>query len=208
EGAGGARHPRPVAAIGAVPATIAWIASVSTTVEQLGVAAFAGGITAMFVASALLHLRPWPPETHEPLLRLDHTGIFLAIGGTAVAVGLLGLHGWSRAVLVGGALVGTVLGIVLEWLPFAPPRGYSNAIYLTLGWLSVLLLPWVWAHSGAAVALLIIAGGVPYTVGAVIVGLRRPDPLPRWFGYHEVFHLLVILAVIAHAAAIGRLTSS
>jgi hemolysin III len=172
---------------------------------RVAVASFAFGVTIMLLCSALLHLRRWDAIVHERLFRLDHSGIYCAIGGSTAAIAILSLEGWPRAVLLAGASVGSGIGIVLEWLPFAPPRGLSNTVYLTLGWLPVLLLPWVWMASGALVVLLVIAGGVLYTSGAIIVALRRPDVMPGWFGYHELFHLLVIGAVLLHAWAVGSL---
>jgi hemolysin III len=191
-----------VAAAVAVPAALAAVVLAPAGVTRAGVTTFAVGVTAMFCASALLHLRRWSPGTYERLFRLDHTGIYLAIGGTGAALALLGFDGWPGQVLLGGVVVGTVLGIVVEWMPFAPPRGFSNTVYLTLGWLPILLLPWLWTTSGVAVVVLLLFGGVLYTSGAIIVALQRPDPSPTWFGYHELFHLLVILAVLAHAGMV------
>ncbi|MEX0953547.1 MAG: hemolysin III family protein [Nitriliruptoraceae bacterium] len=194
-----------IAAVAAVPSTVVLVVLSPTTSGRLALGAFGGGMSAMFSASALLHARRWPAPVHERLLRLDHTGIYLAISGTGVAMGIVGLQGWPGVVLISVMAVGATLGIALEWLPFAPPRGYSNAVYLTLGWVPVALLPWVWVTSGAGTVALIIVGGVLYTLGAVIVGLRRPDPVPAWFGYHELFHLLVVVAVLVHAVMILRL---
>ncbi len=174
---------------------------------RLGVASFTFGVTIMFLCSALLHLRRWDAAVYERLFRLDHSGIYCAIGGSTGAIALLALDGWPRNVLLLGTFGGSLIGIVLEWLPFAPPRGLSNTVYLTLGWLPVLLLPWIWISAGALVVVLIIAGGALYTSGAVIVALRRPDVLPGWFGYHELFHLLVILAVALHAWAVADLVA-
>ncbi|MEX2551143.1 MAG: hemolysin III family protein [Nitriliruptoraceae bacterium] len=172
---------------------------------RLAIAAFGLGMAAMFSFSALLHLRRWGAGTYERLFRLDHTGIYLAIGGTGVAIALLGLSGWASVALLTGSLVGTVLGIVVEWLPFAPPRGFNQAVYLTLGWIPIALLPWLWVGAGVGTVVLLLLGGIFYTVGAIIVGLQRPNPSPRWFGYHELFHLLVIAAVVVHAVMLARL---
>lgn len=196
-----------VAAIVAVPAAIVAIVAAPAGLPRVGVATFGLGVAAMFCASALLHLRRWDAGTYERLFRLDHTGIYLAIGGTGLALALLGFDGWPGQVLLGGVAVGTVLGIVVEWMPFAPPRGFSNTVYLTLGWLPILLLPWLWVASGVAVVVLLLIGGVLYTSGAIIVAIQRPDPSPTWFGYHELFHLLVILAVVLHAVMIALLAS-
>ena len=172
---------------------------------RLAVASFAFGVTIMFLCSALLHLRRWDAIVHERLLRLDHSGIYCAIGGSTAGIAILALDGWMQTVLLVATAGGSLVGIVIEWLPFAPPRGVSNSVYITLGWLPVLLLPWLWMSAGVAVVALILAGGVLYTSGAIIVALRRPDVLPGWFGYHELFHAFVILAVVLHAIAVGRL---
>jgi hemolysin III len=195
------------AAILTLPLALWWVLAVPPGAPRLAVAAFGGGMAVMFVCSALLHLRAWPPHTYERLLRLDHTGIFLAISGTGVAIGLLGLEGWASVALVTVCLVGAVAGITAEWLPFAPPRGFSNTVYLTLGWSPVLLLPWLWTTSGPTAVALLLAGGAMYTVGAVIVGLRRPDLAPGWFGYHELFHVLVIAAAGTHAVLVQHLVA-
>ncbi|MFU8839349.1 MAG: PAQR family membrane homeostasis protein TrhA [Nitriliruptoraceae bacterium] len=187
-----------LAALITVPGSLVWIA-LAPAGSRLGVATFALGMAAMFTCSALLHLKRWDARTYERLFRLDHTGIYLAIGGTGIAVALLGLEGWPRWVLLLGMGLGSLLGIVVEWLPFAPPRGFNHAVYLTIGWLPVALLPWLWMASGTGTIVLLLVGGVLYTLGAVVVGTRRPDPWPTWFGYHEIFHLFVIAAVVAHA---------
>jgi hemolysin III len=194
-----------VAAVFAWPLTIAAVLSAVPGVERLAVAAFGAGAAIMFTCSALLHFRRWDAVVHERLFRLDHSGIYCTIGGTTAAIALLGLDGWLQQALLVGAGLGTGLGILLEWLPFAPPRGLSNTVYITLGWLPILVLPWIWIGSGVLVVALIITGGVLYTSGAIIVALRRPDVLPGWFGYHELFHVFVILAVLLHAWAVSIL---
>ncbi len=196
-----------VAAIAAVPIAVVWTA-VAPAGARPAIAAFSLGIAAMFTCSALLHLKRWDAHTYERLFRLDHTGIYLAIGGTGVALALLGLRGWTSWTLLIGVGVGCLIGIVVEWLPFAPPKGFNNAVYLTLGWIPVMLLPWLWFSAGPVTVLLLLGGGVLYTVGAAIVGLRRPDPWPTVFGYHELFHLLVIAAVIVHTIMIARLAAT
>ena len=172
---------------------------------RLAVASFAFGVTIMFLCSALLHLRRWDAEVHERLLRLDHSGIYCAIGGSTAGIAILALDGWMQTGLLVATAGGSLIGIVIEWLPFAAPRGVSNTVYITLGWLPVLLMPWLWMSAGGAVVALILAGGALYTSGAIIVALRRPDVLPDWFGYHELFHAFVVLAVVLHAIAVGRL---
>ena len=188
-----------LAALIAIPGAVVWIALAPGGRVSLAIAAFSLGMAAMFSFSALLHLRTWDATTYERLFRLDHSGIHLAIGGSGIALALLAFEGWPARVLLLVSTIGPMLGILMEWLPFAPPRGLNNAIYLTLGWTPVVLLPWLWASAGFEIVALLLLGGLQYTVGAGIVGLRRPDPSPRWFGYHELFHLLVIGAVATHA---------
>jgi hemolysin III len=108
-------------------------------------------------------------------------------------------------ILLGGLWAGAALGVVAEWLPFHPPRGLMNSLFLTLGWLPVILLPWLWRGLGVMSFTLMAAGGLVYTIGAVVVGAQRPDPRPSIFGYHEVWHLLVIIAVALHEAMVFRL---
>lgn len=194
-----------VAGVVGLPLAIASTVRASAGEVRVAVALFAFGVTIMLLCSALLHLKRWEAMTHERLLRLDHSGIYCAIGGSTAAIAVLALDGSPQRVLLLGTLVGSLIGILLEWLPFAPPHGLSNTVYLTLGWLPVLLLPWIWMAAGPLVVALILGGGVLYTSGAIIVALRRPDVLPGWFGYHELFHVLVIGAVLLHAWAVGRL---
>jgi hemolysin III len=194
-----------VAAVLTLPSVTWWAVTTPAGVPRTAVAAFGSGMAVMFVCSALLHLTTWAPHTHELLLRVDHTGIFLAISGTGVAIALLGLEGWPATALLAVSIVGAVAGITAEWLPFAAPRGFSNTVYLTMGWLPVLLLPWLWTTSGPAAVGLLLLGGAMYTVGAVVVGLRRPDLAPGWFGYHELFHVLVIGAAVSHGVLVQHL---
>ncbi len=202
------RMPRPrlrgrshlVAALSAPLLVITWVASTPTGIPRVAIAVFGTGMAVMLTISAVLHLRRWSPTAYERLFRLDHSGIHVAIGSTGAALALLGLVGWPARLLFTVAVIGSLAGIIVEWLPFAAPRGVNSAIYLTIGWTPVVVLPWLWSHSGVLVTGLLIAGGVLYTLGAVVVGLRRPDPSPRWFGYHEIFHLLVLAAIGVHAA--------
>lgn len=193
------------AAVVGLPVGVFWIADTPAGRERVAVATFVVGMSVMFSLSALLHLRRWDATSYERFFRLDHTGIYLAIGGTGAAIGLVGLDGWPGNLLLAVSMLGTATGIVIEWLPSAPPRGFNSAVYLTLGWTPVALLPWLWTTSGPATVALLLAGGILYTLGATVVGLRRPDPWPGWFGYHEIFHLLVIAAVLTHAFMIARL---
>lgn len=197
-----------IAAVVMPALTVMWLMNVPQGVSRVGIGAFMGGMTVMLTISATLHLKTWTPHWYERLFRLDHSGIHLAIGGTGVGLALTGLSGWPRNVLLVLAIGGPVLGILVEWLPFPPPRGFNVALYLSLGWTPVLLLPWVYMQTGLHVTLLLIGGGVLYTVGAVVVSARKPNPSPTWFGYHEIFHLFVLAAIAVHALMLSRLTAA
>lgn len=172
---------------------------------RLAAAAFGLGILAMFTASAIVHLRRWPPLTTEVLFRLDNTGILLAIAGTATPIALLALDGWQQDVLLYGMWGGAVLGLAFIWWPRATPRGWANAIFVTLSALTVPLLPWILENTGWTTVGLMMAGAVVYFLGALVVWLRRPDPAPHVFGYHEIWHVAVIAAVVIHYVMVARL---
>lgn len=167
--------------------------------DRIAIILYGIASTVMFSISAIVHLRPWTASKMEALFRLDHTGIYVMIGGTALAVASTGLEGSAQQWLIALTLVAAAIGTVIEWLPFPTPTGVGNAIYLTMGWLVVLFIPAMYGHVGIAPIVWLFAGGLCYTIGAVIVGVRRPDPDPDVFGYHEIWHLLVIAAVILHA---------
>jgi hemolysin III len=192
-----------VAAILAVPAAVWVVLAAPTARARVAVGVFGVCIAVMFAISALVHYRRWGPHTTEVLFRLDHTGIYLAIAGTATPVGMLALDGWHRVVVLVGVWTVAAAGILVEWLPFRTPRGLAHTLYLVTGWATIPFLPAVVANRGWTTAGLLLAGGVVYTIGATIVAVRWPDPEPRIFGYHEVWHLLVILAVLLHYGMVG-----
>ncbi len=166
-------------------------------------AIYAIALAGMFGASALYHRIAWRPELQPWFRRLDHSMIFVLIAGTCTPVTVLSLDGVLPvvvlAILWGGALVGVLLKLV--WL--GAPRQLVASVYVVLGWIGVVLLPETVRSAGLAPALLFMTGGALYTVGAVIYMRRRPDPRPAVFGFHEIFHLFVIAAALAHFVAIA-----
>jgi hemolysin III len=164
---------------------------------------YAATLAGLFGTSALYHRVSWKPRARQWMRRLDHSMIFLLVAGTFTPFGLLvftgGLGTTILIVVWSGALAGVVLSLV--W-PTAP-RLLNAAVYLALGWVGVAGVPQIIEHAGVIALLLVAAGGALYTAGAVIYALRRPDPRPAVFGYHELFHLLVIAAATAHFAAVA-----
>jgi hemolysin III len=166
-------------------------------------AIFAVTVSALFGVSALYHRVTWRPVARRRMRRLDHSMIFLLIAGTYTPVGLLVLPGALAAAVLavvwGGAVVG--IGIKLAW-PSAP-RWLGVLIYLALGWVAVVAMPRLAAELGIVGITLLVGGGLAYTAGALVYARRRPDPVPAVFGYHEVFHVLVIVGALAHMAVIA-----
>jgi hemolysin III len=175
----------------------------ATTRASVAAAVYAASVSALFGVSALYHRGTWTGPARRRLRRLDHAMIFLLIAGTYTPVGLLVLEGPLAAVVLAVVWGGALAGIVLELAWTTAPRWLGGTVYLTLGWVAVVATPQLFTRLGVAGGLLLVAGGLAYSVGAAVYALRRPDPVPAVFGYHEVFHLLVIAGVAAHFLAIS-----
>jgi hemolysin III len=165
-------------------------------------AIFASCVVVCFGASAVYHRPMWRPRPRAWLARLDHIGVYLLIAGSYAPFGLIVLsRGWAIPVLAvvwGGALLAIVLKIV--WLQ--APKWLSAVIGLTLGWVGAVTFPQLLKLSLVAI-LLVAASGILYTAGAVVYARRHPDPHPRVFGYHELFHVLTIAAVACEYVAVA-----
>jgi hemolysin III len=166
-------------------------------------AVYAAALAGMFGASALYHRVAWRPSLRPWFRRLDHSMIFVLIAGTCTPVTVLGLKGVLPVVVLAIVWGGALLGLLLNLVWIGAPRRLVASLYVVLGWVAILLLPETARHIGIAPALLFVAGGAFYTVGAVIYMRRRPDPAPAVFGFHELFHVLVIAAALAHFVAIA-----
>jgi len=175
----------------------------ATTRASVAVAVYAASVSGLFGVSALYHRVTWTALARRRMRRLDHAMIFLLIAGTYTPVGLLILQGTLATTVLLVVWSGAVAGIVLELAWTRAPRWLGVVVYVALGWVAVVAMPQLFAQLGLAGGLLIVAGGLVYTAGALVYALRRPDPVPSVFGYHEVFHLLVIIAAAAHFLAIG-----
>jgi hemolysin III len=169
------------------------------------VAALVYGLSlcAMFGASALYHRIDWSPRPRAWLRRLDHSMIFVLVAGTYTPFALLVVApalGWTLLVVVwAGALAGVLISLM--WID--APRWLTAILYVALGWASIVMMPQLWDRAGPLAVAMLAAGGLLYTVGAVVYARRRPDPVPRVFGYHELFHALVIAAAAVHFAAVA-----
>jgi hemolysin III len=175
----------------------------ATTRATVAATVYVVSVSALFGVSALYHRRTWTSAARRRMRRLDHSMIFLLIAGTYTPVGMLVLEGTLATAVLAVVWGGAVAGVVLELAWAGAPRWLRGAVYLALGWVAVVAMPQLFAHLGVAGGLLIVAGGLVYSAGAAVYALRRPDPVPAVFGYHEVFHLLVIAGVAAHFLAIS-----
>jgi hemolysin III len=160
-------------------------------------------LSGLFGVSALYHRPTWSPRVRTWLRRLDHATIFLAIAGTYTAIAGLSLPGSTAVLVLSVVWVGAIAGATLQLLRgFAAPW-LSAAPYLALGWVAVVVMPQLADTLGRGGFALLVGGALLYSVGAVVYARKRPDPSPQIFGYHEVFHLLVIAAAAAHYATIA-----
>ncbi len=157
---------------------------------------------ALFGVSASFHLIHWSPSARRRMRRADHSTIFVAIAGTYTAVGGLALGGWSRVLILSLVWAGAVGGIVLRQLWLDAPKWAVAIPYVVVGWSAVVVLPQLVRSIGGAGFALLLAGGACYTVGALVYALRRPDPLPATFGYHEVFHAFTVVGAVLHYVVI------
>jgi hemolysin III len=161
------------------------------------------GTASMFAVSGAYHRLRWTPRVRARMSKLDHSTIFLAIAGAYTPVAVVGLDGGYQIVVLCVAWIGAVIGITLQWLPFHLPRWLFAAVYVLVGWSALFAFRQLYSGLGALGFLLILGGGLAYTAGAVVYALKRPDPWPQVFGFHEVFHLLTIVGAGLHFAAIA-----
>jgi hemolysin III len=184
------------------------VAFASGAGERASGAVFAAAMATMFGVSALYHRVTWRPAARRWMRRLDHAAIYLLIAGTYTPFGLLALSGaWRWTVLPivwGGALV--AIAFKLAWVD--APEALAVAFAVALGWVGIVALPQLWAEAGLAGVALLGVGGLLYTAGAVVYAARRPDPVPAVFGYHELFHVLVIAAAAFQYAAVALVVLS
>ena len=168
----------------------------------LAVAVYAFSVSGLFGVSALYHRVTWRPAARRWMRQLDHAMIFVLIAGTYTPIGVLVLSGGLAVAVLCVVWAGAVAGVVLNLAWRNAPRWVGVAVYVALGWVAVVAMPQLADRLGLAWLGLIVTGGLAYSAGALVYASRRPDPVPAVFGYHEVFHLLVIAGVAAHLAAI------
>ena len=174
---------------------------------RIAAAIYGISLVALLAASAVYHRGRWTERARAVLRRVDHSAIFVLIAGTYTPFALLlgSRAGWTLlAVVWAGALLGVVMSVA--WVK--APKPLVAVVCVALGWAAVPVLPALHAALGTWAVLLLVTGGVVYSLGAAVYALRRPDPFPTVFGYHELFHALVVVAAACHFAVVAGAVSA
>jgi hemolysin III len=183
---------------------IVLVALADTAAARWSVLVYTVGVTAMYATSALYHRGHWTPEVRRRLRRLDHSMILVGIAATYTPVAVVGLDTRSARILLGIVWPLAMVGIVVQMLWLNAPRWLVAGLYVVIGWTAVAFVPVLWHELGVITFSLIVCGGIVYSVGAAVYSRRRPDPWPEVFGFHELFHALVVAAGLIFYVAIAR----
>jgi hemolysin III len=160
-------------------------------------------MVALFGVSAAFHRIRWQPAARRGMRRADHSTIFVGIAGTYTAVAALALSGWAQILVLSLVWVGGGVGIALRQVWLDAPKWAVSLPYVVVGWCALAVVPQLVRGLGMGGFALVLAGGAAYTAGAVVYALRRPDPWPAVFGYHEVFHSCTVVGAALHYAALA-----
>jgi hemolysin III len=195
----------------AIPAAVAagavLIAFAPTGPARLAAAVYGVACMTLFSVSAAYHRSPPGSRRKSVLARLDQVSILILIAGTYTPLAVLALAGATRlsvlTIMWAAAAIGTMARLL--WRPAwrRPPRWLATSFFVALGWMAVLVLPQLLRGAGAVALALVVAGGILYSLGAVVYARQRPDPSPRWFGFHELFHAITILAYLTQYAGVS-----
>lgn len=189
-------------AVAAGATLISLAASTVSGLAALATSIYGATVLGLFGVSALYHKRIWSPQAYRWMKRADHSMIFLFIAGTYTPFTLLAMSQPTGYIVLGIVWGGAVAGVALKLFWPAAPRWVGVPIYIALGWVAVFVLPELLASGGVAALVLLLAGGLFYTVGAIFYAVRWPNHWPHVFGYHEFFHTCTVLAATTHYIAI------
>jgi len=184
-------------------AVIVLVALSPTTSAKVSTAVFGLTSVLLFGVSAVYHRGTWSPRVTGVLRRVDHSNIFLIIAGTCTPMVVILLPPSTARVALWIVWLGALFGLLARVIWLGAPRWLYTPVYVALGCVNLAFLPQFAASGGAVIVWLIIAGGVAYILGAVVYALRRPNPSPRWFGFHEVFHALTVVGFTCNYIAVS-----
>lgn len=185
-----------------VPAGIALIALAHTGKARLAAVIFTVGLAGVFGASAAYHRVAWSDAARKRMKRLDHSMIFVLIAGTYTPLCLLALSGAWSVVMLATVWAGAITGIVLKQVNIDGLKRVSGFLYISLGWVSIVSMPQLFHTMSGISFALVVAGGLLYTLGAIVFAAKRPDPYPAVFGYHEIWHAFTAGASLCHYSAV------
>jgi hemolysin III len=185
----------------ALAAGLVLIVLAPTGPATVAAAAYTATAVVLFTTSAIYHRGRWSPRVEQVLKRVDHANIFFLIAGSYTPFAVLALHGATRTAVLAAVWSAAVLGGAFRVLWVNAPRWLYTPLYLGLGWAAAFVMPQLLNGVGAAAFTLIAVGGALYTLGGLAYGFKRPNPSPRWFGFHEVFHLLTVAAFVCQYVA-------
>jgi hemolysin III len=187
----------------ALAAAIVLTVLVDPGTPRVSAIVYGAGLCALFAVSGVYHRWRWNPRWQPVLRRIDHGTIFVFIAASYTPVALLVMHGSLRWIILGAVWTGATFGVVLSVAWSSAPRVLSAACYVALGWVAAAALPQLVDRLEPTPLALLAAGGVLYTIGAVVYATKRPNPWPRTFGFHEVFHVLVVAAAAVQFVAMA-----
>ncbi len=192
-----------IASVATGATLIALAASTVSAKAALATSVYGLTVVGLFGVSALYHRVTWQSDRVRTWMkRLDHSMIFVFIAGTYTPFALLAMNPGTGRVVLTVVWVGAILGVTLKLAWPHSPRWLGVPIYIALGWVAVFVLPELLHHAGVAALVLLLVGGLLYTVGAVFYATRWPNPWPQVFGYHEFFHAATVVAALCHYIAI------
>lgn len=191
-----------IASVAAGAALISLAASTVSGAAALATSIYGATVLGVFGVSALYHRRIWSPRAYKWMKRADHSMIFLFIAGTYTPFTLLAMPKPTGYIVLGLVWTGAVAGVAMKLFWPHAPRWLGVPIYIMLGWVAVFVLPDLLANGGVAALVLLLVGGLFYTVGAIFYATRWPNHWPHVFGYHEFFHACTVLAALSHYIAI------
>lgn len=187
----------------AVPVGI-WLAVVAPSpTARVAAIVYGAGLIALFGVSGFYHRGRWSPSWRHRMQRLDHSTIYVMIAGSYTPICLLVLRGWLATALLVAVWTGAAAGALLSWLPGRRSATAAQTLYIALGWMAVVAGPQLADRVDGPTLVLLVVGGLLFTVGAVTLATRWPDPSPRVLGYHEVWHVMVVAAVLCHLVALA-----
>ncbi len=178
-----------------------------SSIAFFSAAIYSAALLTLFAVSALYHRPHWEPKARARMRRLDHAAIFAQIAGSAVPIALVGVGGKAGESLLTVIGIGAVVGIMRSLIWITAPKWLSTILYIAVGCLSIPFYPDLLRGLGTGGLLLLLYGGIIYLVGGIVYAIKKPNPWPQIFGYHEIFHVLVVIAAAFHFLVILRLVN-